>query len=360
MMVLRPRLSAPSLLNRSATRALACACAASLLLAGCSNSESSQNVSATPAATPAQNYAYEGPAYPTPSYDIEGTIEALKTLSSDSMEGRAAGTTGGKKASQFIMSKNDKLMRSQHGLIFPFERAQGDGKSQELIKGTNLGIFMPGKAQDMNGPILVITAHYDHLGMKDGDIYNGADDNASGAAALLAITESFNASPPENNVMIVWLDAEEHGLAGAKAFAEHVRYFNGASAVNLNLDMIAQSQEGELYMVGSYHTPALGPLMAKAAHETGLTLKFGHDRPEDADQDWTRLSDHGVFHEAGIPFVYFGVEDHPQYHKPTDTFETLPLEFYKSSLKTVVNAAHILDENLADLARPAIDPKPAD
>jgi len=299
-------------------------------------------------------YTYSGPAYVTPAYDEAATLEAMKVLSADDMEGRAAGSVGGRKAAQYIITQNESLMRAHNGLTAPFTREVKDGPP---VSGKNIGMMFLGEARDMKAPTLFITAHYDHLGTHEGEIFNGADDNASGAAALFAIAQSFEAAPPKHNVAILWLDAEEEVLSGAKAFIEQAGYFDGAPAVNLNLDMISQSQKGELYMAGAYHTPALGPLMAQAAHGTGLTLKFGHDRPELGYNDWTFQSDHGVFHVAGVPFAYFGVEDHQHYHKATDTFETIPIEFYKQSLKTVVNAAHILDDNLTQLAKPALKPK---
>jgi Zn-dependent M28 family amino/carboxypeptidase len=128
--------------------------------------------------------------------------------------------------------------------------------------------------------------------------------------------------------------------------------FNGRAVFNLNLDMISQN-ESEIYFAGSYYNPELIPLMEKAAKGTGLTLSFGHDRPEDGPNDWTNQSDHAPFHAVGIPFGYFGVEDHPHYHRTTDEFETIPQEFYKKSVQTVINAAHILDENLDQVAKPA-------
>lgn len=299
---------------------------------------------------PAVQYSYDGAPYDTPPYNEQATIDAMRILSADDMQGREAGTQGGAMAAEYILTVNADFMKQYQGGVSEFDRTTDPNNP---IKGKNIGLLFMGLQKDMSAPLLVITAHYDHLGVMGDDIYNGADDNASGSAALFAIAQSFHANPPTHNVAIVWLDAEEKGLSGARDFLESTSYFEGAPALNLNLDMIAQNQDGELYMAGAYHMPALGPLMAKAAKGTGVTLKFGHDRPEDGDGDWTLLSDHGVFHQAGFPFVYLGVEDHEHYHKPTDTFETIPLEFYKQSLKTVVNAAHILDDNLSALARPA-------
>lgn len=281
----------------------------------------------------------------------------MQILSSDDFKGREAGKDSGKRAASEI----ERLIGNYSTLTperqnFTFSTA----RENENRIGTNIILTIPGRKDD--GPILVVTAHYDHLGEVGLEIFNGADDNASGAAALLAVMQTLAYKRPQNTVMLVWLDAEEHGLKGAQAFVENYAPIKGRPLVNLNLDMIAQSQTGELYMAGSSYTPALKPLMQAAAKDTGLTLRFGHDRAEDGEQDWTYLSDHSLFHRAGVPFVYLGVEDHEHYHKSTDSFETLPIEFYESSLKMVVNTVRVLDKNLDDLAKRAgpLAPQPQD
>ena len=83
-----------------------------------------------------------------------------------------------------------------------------------------------------------------------------------------------------------------------------------------------------------------------------MKLLFGHDsRPAGArpDHDWTSSSDHGVFHKAGIPFLYFGVEDHADYHKPSDAFEKIEPKFFTEVARLLVSTAAILDQNLDTL-----------
>lgn len=289
-----------------------------------------------------------------PDVDMDTAMRVFETLASDDMQGRATGTPGGDKAREYLKSEIKQLdvFDSTSGQVFAFTPRVREGETATEIEGTNL-IGLIDTDDGDTGPLLVITAHYDHLGTRDnGDIYNGADDNASGSAALFAIAQSFKINPPDHDVMIVWLDAEERGLQGARALVANDNSFNGRPVFNLNLDMVSQN-ESEIYYAGTYHYPESKPLIEKAAKGTGLTLLFGNDRPEDGPNDWTTQSDHAVFHAAGIPFGYFGVADHPQYHQPTDTFETIPQGFYKKSVQTLVNAAHILDENLVSVARPA-------
>lgn len=286
---------------------------------------------------------------PPPKVNMETTLRVFETLCADDMQGRATGTEGIEKARAYLKAEIKALdaFDETSAQVFSFIPRRSDIE----LQGENL-IGLIDIADDNIAPLLVITAHYDHLGEREGLIYNGADDNASGSAALFAIAESFKLSPPDHDVAFVWLDAEERGLSGARAYVADEFQFGDRAVFNLNLDMVSQN-ENELYFAGAHHLPALKPLMEKAADNSGLTLSFGHDSPEDGNDDWTTLSDHGAFFEVGIPFGYFGVEDHPHYHKPTDTFETIPQAFYQQSVQTLVNAAHILDENLDKISRPA-------
>lgn len=290
-----------------------------------------------------------------PLYDIEQTIEIFETLASDEMEGRQAGTPGNAKARDYIIQQAEALgMLSRISVEeFEFEKpVRGERAadySPEIITGYNI-IGMIDVDDGDEGPLLVITAHYDHEGIRDGEVYNGADDNASGSAALFAIAQSFAAIPPEHDIMLVWLDAEEMRLQGARAIVRDNAQINSRPVFNLNLDMISQN-ESEIYLAGSYHYPELESLLSDIDDDLPITLSFGHDAPEDGSGDWTLQSDHAAFHVAGMPFAYIGVEDHPHYHKPTDRFETIPLEFYKASVELVVRSANTLDENLDDLAK---------
>lgn len=290
------------------------------------------------------------------TFDADNTVRILETLAADDMQGRRTGTKGNVKARAFLKQEIAKInFDAVYDTTFTTKpRPNRDGKTAPdtpVHEAVNLNALIDVDDND-EGPLLVITAHYDHLGMREGKIYNGADDNASGAAALFAIAESFAYATPDHDVLFIWFDAEEMGLQGARHFVDE-KSFGERPVFNFNLDMVSQSQVGEVYASGTYHTPALKPIVEKAAKGTGVKLSFGHDRPEDGQNDWTLQSDHGPFHLAGMPFLYLGVEDHPHYHSDTDEFETIPLPFYKKSIGLIVKTAHALDENLETLARPA-------
>ena len=282
-----------------------------------------------------------------PSADTGIAIEAMKVLSDDAMQGRGVGSPGGKRAMRYMEAQIAALHDAPERQPFT-KTIRYPGEDPFDIAGTNLIARVDGRTPG-EGPELVVTAHYDHLGVRDGVLYNGADDNASGTAALLSIYKSFLEDRPEHDVVIVWLDGEERLLSGARHFVSTLT--DGRPRVNLNLDMISQNEDGVIYMAGSHHAPELRPLVERAARGTGLDVRFGHDRPEDGPQDWSLQSDHGAFHQRGVPFVYFGVEDHPHYHKATDDFDTIPLDTYRGSVQLAVNTAHALDRKLGRFAK---------
>jgi Zn-dependent M28 family amino/carboxypeptidase len=137
----------------------------------------------------------------------------------------------------------------------------------------------------------------------------------------------------------------------AAALVEKLKAEKRAVALNVNMDMVGHSERGELYAAGAYHTPALRPLLERLAKDAPVKLLLGHDRPEQGQNDWTNQSDHAAFHRAGLPFVYFGVEDHKDYHKPTDDFETLTPDFFARAAETVLAAVRLFDDNLAAVGK---------
>lgn len=265
-------------------------------------------------------------------------IADIEYLSSDKLEGRLVGTPGSEKARAFLVQRYEEIgaqpFKSALEHPFTFER-----RGEELT-----GINVIGSIAGKTDSVILITAHYDHLGIRDSLIYNGADDNASGTAGLLAMMDYFSKVEPNHTMVFATLDAEEGGLNGAVALASDSTFLERV-VLNINMDMIAQNEKNELYAVGTYHFPQFKPVLESV--ETGeISLLFGHDRPEDGNQDWTYASDHGAFFRQGVPFIYFGVEDHEHYHRATDEFETIPQEFYKKSAQVILNAVLAIDEHL--------------
>jgi Zn-dependent M28 family amino/carboxypeptidase len=198
----------------------------------------------------------------------------------------------------------------------------------------------------------VVTAHYDHLGVRNGNVFNGADDNASGTAGILALAQYFKDHPPRHSMLFVAFDSEEGGLRGARAFVADPPVARESIIMNINLDMIGRNERNELFAAGTYHTPQFVPLIEAVAAQSPLKLRTGHDRPGlPAGDDWTNSSDHGPFHAAGIPFLYFGEEDHADYHKVTDDFERIQPEFHARAVETILETLLRLDRDIDSILR---------
>ena len=215
-------------------------------------------------------------------------------------------------------------------------RQDGDGAN---VLGLCLGT-------DPKLPYFVVSAHYDHLGIRDGQIYPGADDDASGVAVILELAAFCQKTPFRHTILFAAFDAEERGLQGAKAFLVKPPVPQDRIALNVNLDMVSRSDKREIFIAGTYHYPDLKAPLEEVARRAPITVLFGHDKPvavAGGVDDWTNQSDHGPFHAAKIPFVYFGVEDHADYHKPTDTADKINRGFFVDVAETILDAVLALD-----------------
>ena len=182
---------------------------------------------------------------------------------------------------------------------------------------------------------LLLSAHYDHVGIQSGQIYNGADDNASGTAALFAIGAYLARHPLGSSLLVAAFDGEEAELAGSRAFVASPPVERGAIAIDINMDMIGRDAKDTLFVVGTARQPDLRAAIDRVAANAPVRLRVGHDGGATG-EDWIRDSDHYAFLEAGVPALYFGVEDYAQLHRPTDDFDTMTLPFYVHAVETII------------------------
>jgi hypothetical protein len=302
-------------------------CAAALAVAACAPRDAA--LQAIPPTPPA-------PVAP----DSVRLLADLGVLAHDSMEGRATGTPGGARARAFLeRSFTERGLRpfgASYLQSFAFTRRE------TAMEGVNVIGYVRGSAQPDR--YIVVTAHYDHLGIRNGLIFNGADDNASGTAALLALASHFTRNPPGHSIIFAAFDAEEMGLQGARAFVANPPVPREAIVLNVNMDMVGRNEANELYVAGTHHYPHLLPVVQAVAERAEVRLIPGHDAPGGPPgHDWTGLSDHGAFHAAGIPFLYFGVEDHADYHRPTDQLERIDPGFFNRAVRTVLAVLRAVD-----------------
>ena len=288
--------------------------------------------------------------------DAGAMLRLTETLSSDALEGRATGSRGNEATRDFIQKRFETLGLRQFGDTYfqPFTAAP-EVQGGTSVSGVNLVGWIAGQTPG-EGPAMVITAHYDHLGIVNGEIYNGADDNASGVAALVAVAQYFTLHRPRHDMIFAVVDAEEIGHLGSNAFVASPPVPLERIALNINYDMVSRSDAGEIYVAGTFHTPELKQLMEAVATEAPVRVLMGHDDPAEGEaNDWTLQSDHAAFHEAGIPFLYFGVEDHPGYHQPTDDYSAITPDFFARAGDTLVMAALAADAELGSIEGEAVD-----
>lgn len=296
--------------------------------------------------TPQQGQRQATPADPRSRlFEVEELLRDVETLSSEAMAGRKAGTAGGAKARDYVVRRFKESGLEFYAptplQTFTFTEPRATVEQQ----GANVVGYIKGKT--FPNRYLVVTAHYDHLGVRNGEIYNGADDNASGTAALFALGKYFSKHRPSHSIIFVAFDAEEGSGGGSRKFVSEPPVDIRNIVLNVNLDMISRNDRNELYAAGTYHYPFLKPYLEKVGAKAAVKLLFGHDSPDLPRKDnWTGQSDHFAFHTAKIPFIYFGVEDHKDYHQPTDDFENINRVFYVHAVETILEAVKALDANL--------------
>jgi Zn-dependent M28 family amino/carboxypeptidase len=276
-------------------------------------------------------------------------LRDLETLSADEMQGRWVGTPGSIKAREYVLKrfKDSGLKQVGNSYLQPFEFTSRRG---EKLQGANVIGYIKGKQNPEK--YIVVTAHYDHVGIQNGEIYNGADDNASGTAALFALANYFKKNRPANSIIFAAVDAEEAGLQGSKKFVAEPPVKKESIVMNVNLDMVGHNDVNELYAVGTYHYPFLKPYLDQVGKTAQVKLSFGYEGPNvPRSDDWTNQSDHFSFHQAKIPFVYFGVENHKDYHKPTDDFANINQAFYVRAVETILAAIKAFDTNLLQIEK---------
>jgi len=268
-------------------------------------------------------------------------MEDVKYLASDELQGRGSGLLGNQIARKFIAKRFEDLelekITPEYFQDFKFSRKKDDYFCRNVI----------GKIEgtEFKNKYIVLTAHYDHLGMRKGEIFNGADDNASGVAATMAAAAYFKKNPPKHSILFVALDAEELGLKGANHFVANSPVPLEEIKLNVNLDMISRNEKNEIYICGTHHYPQLKKELLNIDDASPLNVKLGHDSPDLGHNDWTNSSDHAPFHQKKIPFLYLGVEDHEDYHKPSDTFEKIDKAFLHASSNLVIDIILTFDHN---------------
>ena len=231
-------------------------------------------------------------AVPPPEIATEPLAAAVRTLAAPEMDGRAPGTEGHARAVAFVAEQL---------------RAAG---LMPTVDG-NVVATLPGSRQDWTKQVVVVGAHLDHLGRADGVLHPGADDNASGVAALLALARVFAAGPPpERTIVFAAFDEEEAGRLGSKRLAAKLAT-EGTVFAMVNLDSVGRLGEGKLLVLGTGTATEWPHVFRGAGFVTGVPVE-----PVAADPGG---SDQVSFQEQGVPAVQLFTGPHADYHTAGDT-----------------------------------------
>ncbi|MDY8135902.1 M28 family peptidase [Aquimarina sp. 2201CG5-10] len=269
-------------------------------------------------------------------------LEIQKTLASDEYEGR--GTGNNQKTQQLIRNYFSNLelkkFNDSYDDVFTFK----ERKTKKEREATNIIGYITGKKYP--DKYIVIGAHYDHLGVINDTIYNGADDNASGTSALLVLAKHFTKNVPEHSIIFAAFDAEELGLHGSFHFVNNPPIPLDDIKMNFNFDMISRNPKNEIYVVGTFPYPQFKPLIESVAKNSSLNVMYGHDDPDDKTKDyWMYSSDNGPFFTKEIANITFSEEDHPGYHQATDDFEYTNSTFYIEVVDLIKKSIENIDHN---------------
>ncbi len=281
-------------------------------------------------------------AYATPIRVLDSIqiMTDLEFLSSPACEGRRPGTVG------HAMAQERLLLRMREAGVDSFGNSLQQGFTGRSINGNTEGNNIVGWVKGTKNPekFVVITAHYDHLG-KSGEntTFFGADDNASGTACLMALAKYFKIHPQAYSLVFALLDREETGLEGAYAVVSKLETAVGLQNIllNINMDMISRNDHNELFACGVWHNPNLRYLIDEVQSLTNVKLLMGHDTGSGG-ANWTTMSDHNAFYAKQIPFLYFGVEDHEDYHRVTDSFDKVNKSWYLENCNMIAKVVELV------------------
>lgn len=258
----------------------------------------------------------------------------LYIVAGDEMQGRNTGEPGQKKAGEYLISEYKKM-----GISFPpgatdfYQKVPSEfmkrGFAPKLNDSENIWAFIKGTEKPEE--ILVISAHYDHVGMKNGEIYNGADDDGSGTVALLEIAQAFKEAEkkgqgPKRSILFLHVTGEEHGLHGSRYYSENPLFPLENTIADINIDMIGRrdtlhpATNNYIYVIGSDRLSSELHTINEEVNTkfTKLELDYKYNDRNDPERIYFR-SDHYNFAKKGIPSIFFFNGIHADYHLPSDT-----------------------------------------
>ena len=276
--------------------------------------------------------------------------ELLYVYASDFFQGRETGTLGQQRAVQFLREFYEQnSIKAASGTDNYFQKMELTIKG-ETVNTENVVAIIEGKTKPEE--YIVISSHLDHIGIENGAINNGADDDGSGTVALLEIAQAFQAAVdagegPDRSIVFLHVSGEEKGLLGSKYYTNNPLYPLANTIANLNIDMVGRTDpkrtEGRreyVYLIGSNRLSTDLHEISEAANKAtlNLDLDYTYNAPDDPNRFYFR-SDHYNFAKNNIPVIFYFNGTHADYHKPTDTVEKIEFDLLKLRTQLVFYTA---------------------
>ena len=280
----------------------------------------------------------------------EDLRQLLYVYASDYFQGRETGTLGQKRAVSFLKEfYQNREIAAAEGTEDYFQPMNLNIKGKD-ISTENVVAIIPGSEKPEE--YLVISSHLDHIGIHEGQINNGADDDGSGSVALLEIAEAFQKAVAEGNgpkrsIIFLHVSGEEKGLLGSKYYTNNPLYPLTQTIANLNVDMIGRTDpkrtEGKrnyVYLIGSDRLSTELHQISEAANAATLNveLDYTYNAPDDPNRFYFR-SDHYNFAKNNIPVIFYFNGTHADYHRPSDTVDKIEFDLLKERTQLIFYTA---------------------
>lgn len=265
----------------------------------------------------------------------------LYTVASDEMQGRETGSAGQKKAGQYLINQyKSNTVPFPTGATDYYQKVPASFlnaiRNQNLSDSENIWAYIEGSEKP--NELIVISAHYDHIGIENGEIYNGADDDGSGTVALLEIAQAFSIAKkqgkgPKRSILFLHVTGEEHGLLGSSYYTENPLFPLANTITNINIDMIGRhdafhnDSSNYVYLIGSdFLSTDLFKICENAnKNYVNLFLDYKYNDKTDPNRFYYR-SDHYNFAKNRIPSVFLFTGVHADYHKATDEVDKIEFD----------------------------------
>jgi Zn-dependent M28 family amino/carboxypeptidase len=318
------------------------------------------------------------PPSPEPQASAGEVREIVAVLASDSLEGRRTGTPGSARAARFLAQRMrsygleaggdsgyfqkvpyEAVARPEGEMLYLAGRRQNDTTTARPVTDYNLIGLIRGTDPAVRDQAVVLGAHFDHVGIGKpvaGDsIYNGADDDASGVAVVMAAARSLARKPARRSVIVLLTSGEEFGVLGTQWYVDHPTFALGRTVADLQVEMVGRPDSlaggpGKLWLTG-YERSTMGESFAKA----GIPV-VSDPRP---DFQFFERSDNIVFALRGIPaHTLSSFSLHPDYHQPSDQVDRIDFFHLQQAADHVIRAVRILADSAPPAWRPGGRPGP--